>query len=158
MTKQPGKTTARSFSELGREVSDATILMHEAIARAAGLTGTDHKYLSIILRHGTLPAGRLAELTGLTTGAITGLIDRLEKQKLVKREFDKTDRRKIWIVPDVPRANKLFETSHAMLKRRFEKLISTFTEEETRVIERYFISSVEIMKDITHKLNEKQNE
>ena len=142
-----------SLSKLGRQVSDATILMHEAIARKAGLTGTDHKYLGILLQRGRLTAGDLSTLTGLTTGAVTGLIDRLEKKELVKREFDKTDRRKIWIVPNLEKANKLFENSHLDLRVQVEQLISTFSESEIQVIERYLKSSIEIMNQITRKLN-----
>jgi DNA-binding MarR family transcriptional regulator len=129
--------------------------MHEAIARNAGLTGIDHKYLSIILQNGTLTAGKLSELTGLTTGAVTGLIDRLEKQQLVKREFDKADRRKILIVPNLAKANKLFESSHLDLKEKVENLILTFSKDEIQVIERYLISTIGIMTQITKKLNEK---
>ena len=44
-----------------------------------------------------MTAGRLAELTGLTTGAITGVVDRLEKAGLVRRERDESDRRKVFI-------------------------------------------------------------
>ena len=153
--EQSKKSTLNSLSELGRQVSDATILMHEAIARNAGLTGIDHKYLSIILQNGTLTAGKLSELTGLTTGAVTGLIDRLEKQKLVKREFDKADRRRILIVPNLEKANKLFESSHLDLKAKVENLILTFSKDEIQVIERYLISSIQIMTQITKKLNKK---
>jgi DNA-binding MarR family transcriptional regulator len=153
--EQSKKTNLSSLSELGRQVSDATILMHEAIARNAGLTGIDHKYLSIILQNGTLTAGKLSELTGLTTGAVTGLIDRLEKQQLVKREFDKADRRKILIVPNLAKANKLFESSHLDLKEKVENLILTFSKDEIQVIERYLISTIGIMTQITKKLNEK---
>ena len=49
-----------------------------------------------------MTAGRLAELTGLTTGAITGVVDRLEKAGFVRRERDESDRRKVFIVPVVP--------------------------------------------------------
>ncbi len=45
-----------------------------------------------------MTAGRLAEVTGLTTGAITGVVDRLEKAGLVRRERDDDDRRKVFIV------------------------------------------------------------
>src|ERR1700712_4297881 len=90
----------RSISDLGRTFSDTTIFMYEAIAQKAGLTGTDHKYLSILLQNGAMTAGHLSKLTGLTTGAITGLVDRLERKKLVKREFNEDNRRKVIIVPD----------------------------------------------------------
>jgi DNA-binding MarR family transcriptional regulator len=46
--------------------------------------------MHFIHRYGTMPAGRLAELTGLTTGAITGVIDRLEKAGYARRTNDPT--------------------------------------------------------------------
>lgn len=146
------RVTIRS---LGRKISDATILMHEAIAKKAGLTGTDHKYLSIILDKGTLTAGELSKLTGLTTGAVTGLIDRLEKKKLLKRTFDKLDRRKILLVPNADRANKLFENSHLDLKLQIEDLIAKYTDKEIAVIQKYLLETIEIMNKITNQLNEK---
>src|SRR5690606_27842952 len=84
---------------LGRNFSDTTILLHEQIAAKAGLSSADHKYLGILMQHGAMTAGQLASLTGLSTGAVTGVIDRLEKKELVRREFNPEDRRKISIVP-----------------------------------------------------------
>lgn len=147
------KFNSETISRLGRQISDATILMHEAIAKKAGLTGTDHKYLSIILDKGKLTAGELSTLTGLTTGAATGLIDRLEKKKLVKREFDKSDRRKVFIVPNIDKTTKLFSSSHLDLKTQIENLLTTFTAKEVKIIEKYLISTIEIMNNITKQLN-----
>ena len=62
-----------------REMSTETIMFHQAVADILGLHITDHKCLDFIYRFGAMPAGRLADLTGLTTGAVTGIIDRLEK-------------------------------------------------------------------------------
>src|SRR5687768_314927 len=97
------------FRKISRQYSDSSILMHEAIARKAGLSGTDHKYLGFIIQNGEVTAGELAKMTGLTTGAVTGLIDRLEKKKLVKRQFVKDDRRKVIIVPNTQSTMKLLE-------------------------------------------------
>ena len=74
--------------------------MHEAVGRKAGLSGTDHKYLGFLMQNGQMTAGELSNLTGLTTGAITGLIDRFEKKRLVKRQFAEDDRRKVIIEPN----------------------------------------------------------
>src|SRR5215475_15485367 len=63
------------------------------VAQAVGLTPSDLGCLCLLLLHGPSPAGRLAELTGLTTGALTGVIDRLEKGGFVRREVDPADRR-----------------------------------------------------------------
>jgi DNA-binding MarR family transcriptional regulator len=71
-----------------------------------GLNSTDFASLCLLLLHGPTPAGRLAELTGLTTGAVTGLIDRLEQAGLVRREVDPGDRRKVIIVPDAERVER----------------------------------------------------
>lgn len=139
--------------ELGRKISDTTILMHEAVGRKTGLTGMDHKYLSIILQNGTVTAGKLSELTGLTTGAVTGLIDRLEKQKLVKRTTDKKDRRKVLIVPNIGNVHKRFEHAHADLKEKMDQLIATFSPDEVRTIEKYLTSAIEIMQQVTKQLN-----
>ncbi|WP_018630520.1 MarR family winged helix-turn-helix transcriptional regulator [Niabella aurantiaca] len=144
---------AENLSDLGRAVSDATILMHEAIARSAGLTGVDHKYLSLVLRQGPLTAGELSGETGLTTGAVTAMIDRLENRKLVSRQPDKTDRRKVLIVADKARAKKLFERSNQWLKAEVEKLISTYSKKEVQLIAGYLRASVGIMKAFTSELN-----
>src|SRR5579859_730322 len=64
-----------------------------------GLNATDLASLCLLLLHGPAPAGRLAELTGLTTGGVTGLVDRLEQGGFVRREVDPGDRRKVIISP-----------------------------------------------------------
>jgi DNA-binding MarR family transcriptional regulator len=155
MKGKSSEQTIQSISDLGRQFSDVTIFMHEAIAKSVGLTGTDHKYLGLLIQHGEMTAGELSKLTGLTTGAITGLVDRLEKKKLVKRAFDKDDRRKILIVPDTAYAMRLMGGPFSVLQKKMVKLISTLTEKETDVIRKYLISTIEVMKDVTNSLNVK---
>ena len=95
------KELVTRIRKLSQQYAYTSIQMHEAIGRKAGLSGTDHKYLGFLIQKGQMTAGEFAKLTGLTTGAITGLIDRFEKKKLVKRQFADDDRRKVIIVPDV---------------------------------------------------------
>lgn len=71
-----------------------------------GVNATDLGSLCLLLLHGPAPAGRLAELTGLTTGAVTGVIDRLERGGFVRRELDPADRRKVIVVPDAGRVDR----------------------------------------------------
>src|SRR5262249_43014336 len=68
-----------------RQLSAATIMFHQAVADRLGMNVTDHKCADILERNGPMTAGELAERTGLTTGAITGVIDRLEKAGFVRR-------------------------------------------------------------------------
>jgi len=149
-----GKQDIQAISDMGRQFSDITILMHEAIARNAGLSGTDHKYLGILIRNGPMSAGELSKVTGLTTGAITGVIDRFEKNSLAKREFDEHDRRKIIIVPNTQTAMKLLGGPFADLQEKMVSLISKLNENEIKTIEKYMLSTMEIMKEITDGLNE----
>ncbi|TSJ42099.1 MarR family winged helix-turn-helix transcriptional regulator [Fluviicola chungangensis] len=148
--------TTQNFSEISRNYSDTSILMHEAISSSIGLAGTDHKYLGLIIKKKELTAGEISEITGLSTGAVTGLIDRLEKRKLLKRKSDKNDRRKVLIVPDVQKAMELLEPVFTILQKRTRELTSSFSEAEINAIERYFTAATEIMKDITQNLKNKQ--
>src|SRR6516225_8407122 len=85
--------------ELGRSMSTQTVFLHQAIAESVGLNATDTKCIDLILRgpKGAVTAGWLSEATGLTTGAITHILDRLEKRRFIKRVRDPRDRRKVHI-------------------------------------------------------------
>jgi len=78
-----------------RQMSTGAIMFHQAIADRLGLHPTDHKCADLIIRNGAMTSGRLAELTGLTTGAITGVVDRLESRGMVRRVADPRDRRRV---------------------------------------------------------------
>jgi DNA-binding MarR family transcriptional regulator len=97
----------------------------------------------------------LSALTGLTTGAVTGLIDRFEKKKLVKREFADHDRRKVIIVPKTKKITALLVPLYKEFRSKSEKLITSFSDEEIKVIEAYFLKAIEIMSETTKKVNSK---
>src|SRR4030095_3865035 len=78
-----------------RRHSTATVLFHAAIAEQLGLNATDHKAADLLMQRGPLSAGALAELAGVTTGSVTGMIDRLERAGWVRRTRDPADRRRI---------------------------------------------------------------
>ena len=150
------KTPTFTNNDIGRQFSDNTILMHEAIARKVGLSGTDHKYLGFIVLKGSMTAGELAKLTGLTTGTVTGLIDRFEKKKFVYREFDKTDRRKVIIVANTPVIMKQMGSIFGEIQIKMTDLINSFSSKELAIIEKYMNSAIQIMQEMTTKLNEKK--
>ena len=76
-----------------RETTTVTILFHQAIADRLGMNVTDHKCAGILAQSGPITAGELARRTGLSTGAITGVIDRLERAGFAHRARDAVDRR-----------------------------------------------------------------
>ncbi|WP_343745130.1 MarR family transcriptional regulator [Chitinophaga sp.] len=144
----------KQIRKLTQAYAYTALQMHEAVARKAGLSGTDHKYLGFLLERGEMTAGDLATLTGLTTGAITGLIDRFEKKDLVKRKFAEGDRRKVLIEPNTRLIMALFEPLYKDFRSKSEKLTASFSEKEAKVIERYFSQAIEIMQETTTKLNQ----
>lgn len=141
------------FRAVRRAYSDASILMHEAIARRAGLSGTDHKYLGIIVERERMTAGEIAAASGLTTGAVTGLIDRLVGEGLVKRELDAHDRRKVYVVPVRSTVKKRIEPQFKKLLQRTTALVESFSDKEIAILERYFTAATTIMHETTAELN-----
>src|SRR5882757_348661 len=81
---------------LGRDFIAAVVVFHEEVGRRLGLSATDRKCLDLICR-GPVTAGGLARYTGLTTGAITGMIDRLVAAGYAERTPDPVDRGRIWV-------------------------------------------------------------
>src|SRR5688500_6484807 len=143
----------KQIRKLSQLYAYTSIQMHEAVARKAGLPGTDHKYLGFLIQKGEMTAGELSNLTGLTTGAVTGLIDRFEKKKLVKRQFANDDRRKVMIVPNTKNIMTVLVPLYKEFRKKSEKLIDSFSINEIKTIETYFVAAIEIMNETTKRLN-----
>lgn len=140
---------------LSQHYAYTSIQMHEAVARKAGLPGTDHKYLGFLLQKGQMTAGELSSLTGLTTGAVTGLIDRFEKKGLVQRQFAEDDRRKVIIVPNTENIMTLIAPLYKEFRSKSAELLASFSDEEINVIATYLSKAIDIMTATTTTLNEK---
>jgi DNA-binding MarR family transcriptional regulator len=80
-----------------RRASAIGVLLSQAVAQKAGLNPVDLECLDLILADGPASAGQIGKRTGLTSGAVTGLIDRLERAKFVRRISDAHDRRKVLV-------------------------------------------------------------
>src|SRR5829696_8832095 len=123
--------TIHTIIDRFREMSTETIMFHQAVADELGLYITHHKYLDLVHRFGAMPAGRLAELTSLTTGAVTGMIDRLEKAGYVRRTNDPKDRRKTIVEPiSNKRLERKIELLFIPLRDRMHKLLSSYSDSE----------------------------
>ncbi|HWV28655.1 MAG TPA: MarR family transcriptional regulator [Dyadobacter sp.] len=148
--------TLDRLRKLSQQYAFDSIQMHEAIGRKAGLSGTDHKYLGFIIQKGEMTAGELSALTGLTTGAVTGLIDRFEQKDLVKRQFG-GDRRKVIVEPNTEKIMAVFEPLYRTFRSKSEQVMASFSEQELAVIEAYFLKAIEVMNETTGQLNAKQS-
>jgi DNA-binding MarR family transcriptional regulator len=148
----------QQFADLGRALSDATLRLHHLIAEKAGLTGTDHKYLGLLTRHGPMMAGELGRLSGLSSGAVTGLVDRLEARQLVSRRADPEDRRKVWIVPNASNIQKLLGASSRRLEQKIGAHAMKLPARDAEVIAKYLQETIEILNDLSATLEKEISE
>ena len=137
----------------GRELSAHTVMFHAAVAERMQLGLTDHKAFDFILRHGPVSAGELAEITGLTTGAVTGMIDRLEGTGYVERVRDEKDRRKVLVCSSLSAARErkcceLFDSLGAGVA----KVAGTYTDRDLAVILDFMRRSIDLLRQETLKL------
>ena len=84
---------------------------------------------------------------------MTGLIDRLEKKDLLKRQFIREDRRKVVIIPNVENSMKLLGPIFDELQQKTLSLIAAFSQKEIESIERYFREATLLMKETADHLN-----
>jgi DNA-binding MarR family transcriptional regulator len=119
-----------------RKSSAQGTIFAQAVAERAGVSSSDMDCMDFLNVEGRMTAGRLAELTGLTTGAITGVVDRMEKAGLVRRERDSEDRRKVFIVP-VPERVVEIGRFYEPMQRAMHKLWDTYTDAELRLLLRF---------------------
>jgi DNA-binding MarR family transcriptional regulator len=142
----------RRDAELGRELSTAVVLFHEAVAERLGLRAADHRALGLISRAGRLSAGELAQLTGLSPGAVTGLVDRLEAAGHVRRDRDPADRRRVVVVPAAgagPDLSGLFTDLTAAMGA----LVGDYDEHQAWAIRDYLHRTIEVLREQTRKLS-----
>src|SRR5882672_9802699 len=119
-----------------RRSSAQGVIFGQTVANVTGISGSDLECLDFLNLEGRVTAGRLAELTGLTTGAITGVVDRLEKAGLVRRERDEADRRKVFIAT-VPENVARIGRFYVPMQQAMHKLWSTYSEAELQLLLRF---------------------
>jgi DNA-binding MarR family transcriptional regulator len=131
--------------ELGRKMSTQTVFLHQAIAQSVGLNATDTKCIDLILRGpcGSVTAGWLSDTTGLTTGAITHILDRLEKRQFIERVRDTRDRRKVFIRVRPESLEPLIPKYEAMGKS-YMSLVEQYGDEELQLICDYLEKTSEV--------------
>jgi DNA-binding MarR family transcriptional regulator len=114
-----------------REYSIGTVLFHQAVGQLLGVNVTDMKCLDIMTLKGSASPSELAEHTGLSTGATTAMLDRLENAKLIERRPHPTDRRATLVVLSQEAMRKLpamFES----LAKAMETLVLGYSEKRTQ--------------------------
>jgi DNA-binding MarR family transcriptional regulator len=131
--------------DLGRKMSTQTVFLHQAIAQSFGLNATDTKCIDLILTSpsGLVTAGWLADVSGLTTGAITHILDRLEKRAFVERVRDTADRRKVFIRVR-PESLEPLTPKYEAIGKAYIDLAKQYPNKELQLMCDYFEKTCEI--------------
>jgi DNA-binding MarR family transcriptional regulator len=128
------KQLVGAIIDQARKSSTRAVLLHAVIAERLGLNPSDHKCADLLLSEtGVCTPGRMAEQTGLSTGAITGVLDRLERAGFVVREADPNDRRRtlVRLTPErMPNMERIF----APLSDGMERLCGRYTTEQLKLV------------------------
>lgn len=119
-------------ASIRKEIRAAALFAH-AMAKHSGIHPTDIRCLDFLNERGPATAGDLAEVTGLTTGAVTAVIDRMEKAGIVRRTTDAKDRRKV-IVEILKGHFNRFHPTRELFANEIPLLLSGYGADELRTI------------------------
>lgn len=136
MSTEPGQSREKLAEALNRAMRDASakgVLYSQAVAERLGLNSTDLECLDFIALRGPLTAGELAEAASLTTGAITGVIDRLERAGFARRQRDPQDRRKV-MVGLLPAVERRILPLYKPMERAALSTLSNYSEKELALL------------------------
>lgn len=144
MSSNDRKKLIAEVSVAFRRYHNASDEFEDTVAEHLGMNRTDLRCTDIIDRNGRVTAGELARETGLTTGAVTSILDRLERSGTVRRVRDKKDRRRVLIElteKAIRRGQEVWEpleaASHASLAR--------YSEEQLAFVRDFLVTSREFM-------------
>jgi DNA-binding MarR family transcriptional regulator len=144
VSRESKKELSEELLRLAREEEAATDAFDEVASHKLGINRTDMRCLNIIDNQPSITAGGLAEMSGLTTAAVTAVLDRLERVGYARRVRDEKDRRQVFV-----------ETT-PLLHERGEKIWGPLAEDAAKEFDRM---SVEDLKRVTeyHRLGRDLN-
>jgi DNA-binding MarR family transcriptional regulator len=112
------------------------VVFNAQVADQLGLGVSDMQFMTYLMQEGPLSPGRLSELSGLKSGSVTGVIDRLEAAGYVHRERDESDRRKVRVVLNTERLQSA-GSPYAGQAAHLRGVLDTFAGDELDVIARF---------------------
>ncbi len=151
MTKMRKNDLVKQVSMGAREYGISTVLFRQAVGEILGVNATDMECLALIFFKGLATPSELARYTGLTTGATTAMLDRLEKAHLIERHPNPQDRRGTLIVLTNERTEEI-GAMFASAREAIDRLTSSYSESELETIADYFTRLVAVWEEARGKL------
>lgn len=134
-----------------REYGIGSVLFRHAVGEMLGLSATDMECLGLIFLKGFSTPSEIARYTGLSSGATTALLDRLEKSGLIERHLNPKDRRSFQIVINTETAGRLAPL-FASVREAQNKIVSRYSEAELAVLADFFERSILMWEEERQKL------
>ena len=131
----------KTLNETLRKVGAQSVLLSDTVAKLVGLNSTDLECLDLLELAGPITAGGLARHSGLTTGATTAVIDRLERAGLVRRIRDSVDRRCV-LVEALPHSLELIAPLYQRLAIATDRLNETYDDRQLSIVADYLSQAV----------------
>ena len=151
MTK-PTKTDLKKRALMAvRDYGVNLTLFRNAMSEWAGLNVTDMECLRLLFQKGIATPSELARHTGLTSGAATAMLDRLEKAGLIERRPNPNDRRGSLIAPEKSSAEKAASWFESARKAQ-DELVSSYSESELEIIADIFERFAKLWDDERKKV------
>jgi DNA-binding MarR family transcriptional regulator len=154
MAKQTKKEWIEKVILSARQYGINNVLFRHAIGERVGLHVTDMECLGLLFHKSISTPSEIAQQTGLTSGATTAMLDRLEKSGLIERKPNPNDRRGTLIVLLKSGAEKVGPW-FASARQAQEELVSSYSEQELEVIADFFERSTAMWEDERRKLRKK---
>ncbi len=151
------KERSSRIDEIGAAIvrmQDATDEVDEAAAERFGLNRSDLRCLGHCVFRGPLPAGELARATGLTPGALTTLLDRLERAGFARRVRDAADRRRV-LVQLTPKAQRLTAEIWGPIADEGREYLRRYSHRELEVILDFIRHGTELQLRHAARIREK---
>lgn len=136
-----------------RAFNTSAVLAANSIAQKVGMGINELKCAEFLVRMGPMSAGKLAELAGLTTGAITGIVDRLENAGWAKRVADPNDRRRVIIHPG-PQDTQAVDGLYTAYMDSLTKLLSGYSDSELVLITEFIDGLIKLNNEQVNTLNQ----
>jgi DNA-binding MarR family transcriptional regulator len=141
MTSSRAQLTAEIQQRMVRMIADVVLFNH-AVAAKVGLGASDSQFMTLLQTYGPLTPRQLAEHTGLTSGTVTGVIDRLESTGLVTRKPDPHDRRKVVVTPSAEAIQEKLVPLYAEQGARMHAVLATRNVDELRTISDFLADAI----------------
>jgi MarR family transcriptional regulator, organic hydroperoxide resistance regulator len=153
-TKKDTAATAAALANQLRHFIAGVILYNQRVADQFGMHPTDMQTLHLLQLVGPMTPGRIADRTGLSTGGVTVLLDRLEQAGYVRRERNPDDRRSVVVHLNTARMAKVAEY-YASIDEQLAEFLAAYPQRELETVVRFLTKINSIRPPAIQKLPDK---